>query len=145
MSNETPDKQEISRTDEIVTEVNLKGYADDRRYYELSSVLYDRARQLEHELADKTTLLDAITRLNREHVRMLNEAPSATQESPVTPEQFTDLLKRIAVRMGGHTIPVIHGPAWHNFMGLLRQVKPYECGIGPMPSEGNSSYVGEKK
>jgi hypothetical protein len=77
--------------------------------------------------------------------RVLALFHSATQESPVTPEQFTDLLKRIAVRMGGHTIPVIHGPAWHNFMGLLRQVKPYECGIGPMPSEGNSSYVGEKK
>jgi hypothetical protein len=73
-----------------------------------------------------------------------NSLQSATRESPVTPEQFTDLLERIAVRMGGHTIPVIHGPAWHNFMGLLRQVKPYECGIGPMPSEGNSPYVGEK-
>jgi hypothetical protein len=37
----------MSKADDIVTEVNAKGYDLDRRYYEISSVLYDYAKELE--------------------------------------------------------------------------------------------------
>jgi hypothetical protein len=76
--------------------------------------------------------------------REVKAAPSATRESPVTPEQFTDMLIRIHARMAGHTIDARALPVWQGFMALLAAVTPYECGIGPMPSEGNSPYVVEK-